>query len=192
MRKTTGCNNLRRLAVQSNVGHLRLHAAVAVGLLCVVGCQSGSGLQRFGLLRSSSSQLPSKKDGLIATSKPAPATKPVTSPEVSKLSLAAYEADVETSSNAAIKTTELETPSTDLLLASRRTAVTEAVKFDFTQQPPTQQPPTHTSGAQLRRNAKSTLQYMHIICSLVAAIDQLAWLHRPCFPSISYPPLPAK
>ncbi len=135
MRKTTGCNNLRRLAVQSNVGHLRLHAAVAVGLLCVVGCQSGSGLQRFGLLRSSSSQLPSKKDGLIATSKPAPATKPVTSPEVSKLSLAAYEADVETSSNAAIKTTELETPSTELLLASRRTAVTEAVKFDFTQQP---------------------------------------------------------
>lgn len=150
MRKTTCCNNLRQLAVQPNVGHLRLHAAVAVGLLCVVGCQSGSGFQRFGLLRSSSSQLPSKKDGLIA------ATKPVTSPEVSKLSLAAFEADVETSSNAAIKTTELETPSTELLLASRRTAVTEAVKFDFTQQTPTQQPPTTTASDESAVDAKGS------------------------------------
>lgn len=156
MRKTTGCNNLRQRAVQSNVGYSRLHAAVAVGLLCVVGCQSGSGFQRFGLLRSSTSQLPSKKDGLIATSKPATATKPVTSPEVSKLSLAAYEADVETSSNSSIKTTELETPSTELLLASRRTAVTEAVKFDFTQQPSTQQPPTTTASDESAVDAKGS------------------------------------
>ncbi len=129
MRKTTGCKNLRPLAVQPHIGCVRLYAVAALSLLCFAGCQSSAGFQRFGLLRNSSSKMPSKSDGLIAE------TKPAASQEVSKLSLAAYEADVETSSNSANKTTELEAPSTELLLASRRTAVTEAVKFDFTRTP---------------------------------------------------------
>ncbi len=129
MRKTLSSNNLRPLAVQPHVGCVRLYAVVALSLVCFAGCKSSTGFQRFGLLRNSSSQMPSKADGLIAE------TKPAISQDVSKLTLAAYEADVETSSNSANKTTELETLSTELLIASRRTAVTEAVKFDFTQTP---------------------------------------------------------
>lgn len=144
MRKNSGCNDLSPLAARPKVEYARLKAAVvALSLICVAGCQSGSGLKRFGLLRSSSSQLPSKKDGLIATTKSE--KSPVASPEVSQLSPAAYEADVETSSKSAIKSTELETPTTELLLASRRTAVSEAVKFDFAQQVSTQQPPTKSA-----------------------------------------------
>lgn len=147
MQTTSGSKYRRHLAAKTFATRtlLAIQAVVVVNVICSVGCSSGSGFHRFGLLRNSASQMPSKRDGLIAES------KPTTSQDSSKLSLAAYEADVGSLSSTSTTTTqttdtaentEFQTSSTEVLLASRRTPVFEAVKFDFTQQPPTPQLPT--------------------------------------------------